>query len=566
MTKVSTLHFYFLFPTLLYLMMPIASQAQPVLAFDPVITSGLTAPVDVVNAGDGTNRIFVVERGGTIKVYNANYVLLGTFLTVTGIAAGGEQGLLSLAFHPDYKTNGYFFVYYTNAAGAIEIARYQVQSGNPNLADPATKTVLLTIPKTEVEHNGGKLNFGPDGYLYFATGDGGGVGDPDNNAQNGNSLLGKMIRIDVNNFTTPPYYSIPPTNPFIGATDTLHTIYAFGLRNPWRWSFDRATGDLWLADVGQDEAEEVNFRAAGTTAGLNYGWRCYEGLSPYNTAGCLGLAQYTRPIFDYPHDNATGGFCVTGGYVYRGTRFPPLVGYYICADFISKNGWVIRPGGGSWEITQQGGLPGGIAGFGETESGEIMALSLSGTLYEVALSGTLPVTLLSFTAKPQTGFNELSWATARESGFQSFVVEYSTDETAWTPAGTVLPFQKNIEPNYYYKHPTNFLGTLFYRLKMIDEDSSFTYSRVISVNNYPEKGKELELFPTAIRYGQLTVQLNEPFVNLQVYNMNGQMLMAQNLQNQTGVIRLDVSSFNKGMYTVVVSRPDKTISKNFMVQ
>lgn len=552
---------------LLFLLLPFARlHAQPALSLDPVITTGLSSPLDVVNAGDGTNRLFVVERGGTIKVFDASYNPLGNFLTVTGITAGGEQGLLSLAFHPNYSTNGFFFVYYTNTAGDVEIARYHVQSANPNQGDPATRTVLLTIPKSETNHNGGKLNFGSDGYLYFGVGDGGGAGDADNNAQNSNTLLGKMVRIDVNNFTTPPYYSIPPSNPYVNATDTLHAIYAFGLRNPWRWSFDRSNGDLWLADVGQSVAEEINYLPANATAKVNYGWRCYEGTATYNSSGCLSQSQYVSPVFTYPHNNTTGGFAVTGGYVYRGTQFPTLAGYYICADYLSDNIWLIRPNGAAWEVTQQGGLPGGIAGFGETESGEMMAVSLTGILYQVAVASALPVTMLSFTADAQSGYNELRWKTVREVDLQSFFIEFSTDGSTWTGAGSVLATRKSTDADYFYKHPTNYYGTIFYRLKMIDLDSSFSYSRVISVDTDPGRGKEMQLFPTAVSYGQLQVQLSEPFVNMQVFNMQGQILMVKNLQNQTGVIRIDVSNFNKGMYTVVVSRPDKTISKTFMIQ
>ncbi len=571
MTNFTRLHYLVLILPFLYITLNNTTlQAQPVLTFTPVITTGLSSPVDVVNAADGTNRMFIVERGGTIKTYDASFNSLGNFLTVTGILSGGEQGLLSMAFHPDYETNRYFFVHYTNTAGDIEIARYQTPAGTPNTADPATKTVILTIEKPVpfTNHNGGKLNFGPDGNLYFAAGDGGGGGDTRNYAQRGDSLLGKMIRINVNNFTTPPYYTIPPTNPFVSATDTLHAIWAFGLRNPWRWSFDRNTGDMWIADVGQGAREEINFRAAGATGGINYGWRCYEGDVSYNTAGCAPAANYVSPIFAYPHDNTTGGFAVTGGYVYRGTQFPALAGYYVCADYITDNVWIIRPNGGSgWEVTRQGGLPGAIAAFGEAENGELYALSLdAGDLFQVGTAGTLPVTLISFTAKAQTGYNELRWQTTQEINLREFTVEYSEDGITWNKAGTVPPVTNRATPDYYYKHPTNVEGTMFYRLKMLDRDNTFMYSKIISIDTRPDKGKELQLFPTVNANGQLQVQLNEPFTNLQVYNMQGQALITRNLQNQTGIIRLDISGLNKGVYTVVASRADKTVSKNFMVQ
>ncbi|MDF2189475.1 PQQ-dependent sugar dehydrogenase [Paraflavitalea sp. CAU 1676] len=558
-----------LLPILICLLWPgVPTWAQPTIALTPVISSGLSAPVDVVSAGDGTNRLFVVERGGTIKVYSAAHTLVGTFLTVTGVLAGGEQGLLSLAFHPNYATNGYFFVYYTNAAGSIEIARYQVQGGNPNLGDPSTKTVILNIPKTssETNHNGGKLNFGPDGYLYFGVGDGGGTGDPDHNAQNGQNLLGKMVRIDVNSFTTPPYYTIPATNPFATATDTLHAIYAFGLRNPWRWSFDRANGNMWLPDVGQDVAEEVNYRAAGTAGGINFGWRCYEGTSNYNTGGCLPLAAYTSPIFEYGHNNTTGGFAITGGYVYRGSQWPTLAGYYICADFISDNFWLIQPNGTGWQTTLQAGLPGGIASFGEAENGELYALALGGILYQVGVTGALPVTLLSFSAKAYTGYNEIRWKATREIDLQAYEIECSSDGSAWTRVGTVAALENNTDPDYTFKHATNLHGTIYYRLKMLDKDNTYSYSKIVSVETDPERGKELQLFPTVNTNGQLQVQLNEGFSHLQVFNMHGKVVFSQSLKQQKGVVGIDIGRYSKGMYTVVASRTGKTVSKPFLVQ
>jgi glucose/arabinose dehydrogenase len=542
-------------------------HAQPVLGFTP-LAAGLSSPVDVVNAADGTNRMFIVERGGTIKAYDASFNLLGNFLTVTGITSGGERGLLSLAFHPDYENNRYFFVYYTNAAGDVEIARYRTPAGTPNVADPASKTIIMTILKTtgESNHNGGKLNFGPDGQLYFAPGDGGGAGDPNNLAQRKDRLLGKMVRINVNNFTTPPYYTVPADNPSALSTDTLPEIYAFGLRNPWRWSFDRSTGDMWIADVGQGVWEEINFTAAGDDS-LNYGWHCYEGTANYSSnPACPVTTKYTTPIFQYPHNNATGGFAVTGGYVYRGTQFPSLVGYYVCADYISDNVWLIRPNGSGWQVIQQSGLPGAIAAFGETEAGEMVALSLdAGTVYSVAVSGSLPVTLISFTAKAQPGYTELQWKTTREIDVQKYTVEYSTDGVQWLKAGDVAPLTGQATPEYYFKHSIEVNGRLFYRLDMIDRDGSHAYSRIITTNALAGQGNELKLFPAVNSYGQLQVQLNEPFASLQVINMYGQKLITRNLQNQSGIFRLNTSGFSKGTYIVVASRAGKTVSKTFVI-
>lgn len=363
-------------------------NSQPVISYNTVIT-GLNLPVDIVNAGDGTNRIFVVEQGGAIKVYNSSFVLQGTFLTVTGLATGGEQGLLSLAFHPNYETNGFFWVYYTNAAGNIEVSRYKVSAGNPNQADAASKQVVITIPHpTNANHNGGKLNFGSDGYLYFATGDGGSGGDPPNNAQTGTVLLGKMLRINVSTGTAAPFYTIPPDNPFVSNANVLDEIWALGLRNPFRWSFDRTNGDMWIGDVGQGSREEINYRSAATSAGVNYGWRCYEGNLAFNTTGCLAQSNYVFPVYDYPNP-ASLSASVVGGYVYRGSLHPSMQGYYFATDVYSGNLYKINTTG--FVTTVQTGLPTLVAGFGETESGELLAVSLNGTAYSLQPNTPTPV-------------------------------------------------------------------------------------------------------------------------------------------------------------------------------
>jgi glucose/arabinose dehydrogenase len=351
------------------------SNAQPVVSFTSVIT-GLSAPIDLVHAGDGTNRIFIAQQGGLIRVYDQAFASLGNFLTVTGISTGGERGLLSLVFHPDYETNGFFFVFYTNTAGDLEIARYKV-SANPNIADP-TKTVVLTIPHPgQSNHNGGKLIFGTDGYLYLSTGDGGGGGDVPNNAQNQSVLLGKLLRIAVNTSTTPPYYTVPAGNPF------GNEIWALGLRNPFRWSFDGQTQDIWIGDVGQDNSEEIDFVPASAGGGVNYGWRCYEGNTPYNTSGCGPISNYTFPVHTYPTQNPSSA--VTGGRVYRGTVYPAMQGYYIASDFYSGNIYkIISSGVGGWTISTQSAVRTGISCFGEIESGELYATVLTnGNVYRV---------------------------------------------------------------------------------------------------------------------------------------------------------------------------------------
>lgn len=524
--------------------------AQPVLTFNSHIT-GLSSPVDITNAGDGTNRLFIVQQGGAIRIHNGTSLLPTPFLNISSIiTSGGERGLLSLAFHPDYETNRYFFVYYTNLSGDITIARYQTQAGDPNLADPLSGVVLLNIPKPFSNHNGGDLNFGPDGYLYFATGDGGSGGDPNNYAQTGTSLLGKMIRLDVSNFSTAPYYFIPPDNPYV--TDPLvdDRIWALGLRNPWRWSFDRATNDMWIADVGQGAWEEVNFRSAGTTGGINYGWRCYEGNAPYNTAGCQPQSSYISPIFVYPHSFATGGFSITGGFVYRGAEHAALFGYYICADYVSGNVWLINPnGGGGWTTTMQTGLAGNISGFGEAEDATLFAVSLGGTVYKVNLSVVLPFTLLSFAGNKMDGFNELQWKTSDEQNMNRYIVEYSTDGVYFQYSGEVLARNQAGIQQYSLRHYTTESRKLFYRLKAENLDRSVNYSAVISID--PKKGLT-KVSPTLITDNILRISSEKLLLNASISDSYGRLILSKGLSGQQGSFAIQLPTLSRGVYWVKI--------------
>lgn len=300
-----------------------------------LFVEGLSTPVELTHAGD--ERLFVVEKGGSIKIVNPDGSVNPTpFLNISSLVSNGsEQGLLGLAFPPDYQTTGRFYVNYTNTSGNTVIARYTV-SEDPNVANP-DGTILLTINQPYTNHNGGSLHFGPDGYLWISTGDGGSGGDPQGNGQNTNTLLGKMLRIDVSGDS----YSIPPDNPFVGS-EGRDEIWAYGLRNAWKFSFDHETNEVWIADVGQNQIEEINKRPSNQ-AGLNYGWRCYEGNNSYNTSGCAAPETMEFPIATYNH--SSGRCSITGGYVYRGTQYPNLIGKYFFADYCSGEiGWVDENG------------------------------------------------------------------------------------------------------------------------------------------------------------------------------------------------------------------------------
>lgn len=542
---------------LFILVLPVCSlfpvYAQPVISFTSFV-SGLTAPLDLVNAGDGSNRLFIVQRNGTIRIHNGTSLLPAPFIDLKDtVLDNGEQGLLSMAFHPNYAVNRYFFVYYTDKEGDVTLARYQTSAGNSNVADPRSEVVLLELPKPGTpyynNHNGGKINFGADGYLYVSIGDGGSGGDPFNNAQNGNSLFGKMLRLDVNNFFAPPYYSIPPDNPYISNPSVRDEIWALGLRNPWRWSFDRQTNDVWIADVGQGLWEEINFRAAGTTGGINYGWRCYEGNNTYNTSGCLPAGNYVPAIFNYPHNSSTGGFSVTGGYIYRGPDYPLLTGYYLCADYVSGNLWKIRPdGAGGWNIFQQNGLPGSVAGFGESENGVLYAVSLGGTVYRVEANSALPVRLLNFTAQSKKDAVLLEWTTSFEEQVASFEVEFSFDLIQYEKAGLVLPVNNNAGSRYSFTHPVTANKKIFYRLKTTDQNGGIEYSKIITVNS-GSKGW-LHINPSILRNNTLLLNASKPLDWVLVFNSEGKEVFRKNLGGRQGIISMVLPKLPGGSYMV----------------
>jgi glucose/arabinose dehydrogenase len=337
--------------------------------------SGFTRPLEITNAGD--SRLFVVEQGGLIKILNPDGTINpNPFLNISSlITNSGEKGLLGLAFHPNYGTNGFFYINYINLDGNTVIAKYTVDSGNPNIANPSSGSILLTITQPYANHNGGTLKFGPDGYLYIGMGDGGSGGDPENRAQNINELLGKMLRINVNSGTP---YSIPSDNPYVGIAGA-DEIWAIGLRNPWKFSFDKKLGNLWIADVGQDNVEEINI-AATTQSGLNYGWRCYEGDAAYNTANCPSQASMKFPLKTINH--STGACSVTGGYAYNGTVYPNFNGLYFFTDYCNPQiGMMTTNGTVTFSEVFSGN---NFSTFGEDSNGELYVAAINnGSVFKI---------------------------------------------------------------------------------------------------------------------------------------------------------------------------------------
>lgn len=328
---------------------PQAQQGLTGLA-STLVASGLSRPTTITHAPGDTSRLFITERIGRIRIVDldAGQVLSTPFLDITskvnvGTQFGDERGLLGLAFHPDYEENGHFFVNYIggSSTGFTVVERYTV-TNDPNVADADSDFTLLTFNQPFSNHNGGWMDFGPDGFLYIASGDGGSGNDPQNNGQNPNNLLGAMLRIDVDNPEGGLNYGIPDDNPFKGVSGARDEIWSYGLRNPWRNSFDRQTGDLLIADVGQNLWEEINFQRSDSEGGENWGWRCYEGFQPFNTTGCPPAGQLDFPIYAYPISGQSE-CAITGGYVYRGCDIPDLQGTYIFADFCSADIWAMDP-------------------------------------------------------------------------------------------------------------------------------------------------------------------------------------------------------------------------------
>ncbi len=337
------------------------------------VTHEVGFPVFVTAPPGDQHRVFIVDKGGRIRIVKNGVLLAGPFLDISNRVSGGdEQGLLGLAFHPNYAGNGRFVVDYTNTAGDTRVAVFRV-SANPDVADPASEQVVLSIPQPFSNHNGGMVVFGPDGKLYIGTGDGGSGGDPQGNAQNRNSLLGKLLRVSLDDNGL---LSIPPDNPFVGEPGVRGEIWSYGLRNPWRFSFDRSTGDLYIADVGQSTREEVDIAtpALNRGKGLNFGWNVMEGTACYDSSSC-NRTGLTLPVLDYTHAD---GCSITGGYVYRGAALPALAGRYFYSDWCS--GWVrsFRFSNGTaadpqdWPTLQPGG---GVASFGEDGRGELYLMT-----------------------------------------------------------------------------------------------------------------------------------------------------------------------------------------------
>lgn len=526
--------------------------SQPTLGYQPLIT-GLNQPMEVVTApGDASGRLFIVGKTGVIRIWDGSTLLATPFLDISSIVEdGGEQGLLSMAFHPNYATNGFFYVFFNNNAGNIVINRYFATPGS-NTANAGSAVELFNVTKPFDNHNGCHLQFrviSGTNYLYFATGDGGSGNDPGRRAQNQSSLLGKMIRMNVDLPTPVP------------------EIWAWGLRNPFRWSFDRANGDIWIGDVGQGLKEEVNRRPGGTF-GANYGWPCFE-ASLVNSAGQSGsqcdtvTPVHVAPVLEYDNPPQPGAASsVVGGYVYRGTEFPQLQGYYVSADFYSGTVYMVSPSGVN---SSQPGLANNISSFSETNDGStIYVTSLGGgTVSKLVVAIPTPVTLLNFSGKVLAGYNEIKWTVEAERDIQKYIVEFSGNARDYQSAGELLARNVN-GGTYAFNHLFNNTGETLYRLKIVEADGRFNYSPVISLGK--ASGDVLKVYPNIVTGGNVNINTSTAVERLELMSADGRRVFVKDMNGQTGYFPLVLPAVAKGMYFLRINGKDWIKTEKLFIQ
>jgi glucose/arabinose dehydrogenase len=473
----------------------VAAYSQEVTFAEPFPGLTFTAPIELLSAPGQSNRLFLVQQNGIIKVFPNKKGLASAevkdFLNLSSkLVSGGERGLLGMAFHPQYLTNGYFYVHYTRPTPLTSvIARYTVKADNPNEADPGSELILFTQSQPYDNHNGGKLAFGNDGYLYVSIGDGGSGGDPQNYAQNLTTLLGKILRIDVDNPQEPLNYGIPADNPFRNNTEGYREeIYAYGLRNVWKFSIDPATGNIWAADVGQSSREEINL----VVNGGNYGWRLMEGTLCYNPSTNCNPGGLIMPVYEYPHANNNRS--ITGGYVYRGIQIPEWQGHYVYGDYVSGRIWklIYQNNQATNELLlASGGL---ISSFGEDQNGELYVLQYSagstGKIFR--FFPTAPETPADLTLINLSGSDKLTWIDQSNNEL-GFIIERSPEsQNSYEVLDTVIynttEYTVDLGGN-----PTEYI----YRLKAYNDggESDYAYTETIILSAGDEFFNELKIYP-----------------------------------------------------------------------
>lgn len=519
-------------------------EAQPHVVISPFV-SGFTRPVKVVHASD--SRLFVAEIGGKVKIIKNGNILNTPFLDIASLINDPTwAGIFSITFAPNYQSSGHFYIMYViKNSTAIQISRFSRSSGDADLADIGSEVKILTVPYEDIlgGHRGGDLAFGKDGYLYISTGDNGpgsrGVtGDPQNNSQDPAKPFGKMLKVDINN-----------ANPA-----TTVQILALGLRNPWRFSFDRTNGDLWIGDNGQDAWEEINYLSYPFGSQIaNFGWNCKEGNDTYTSSHCTEGTVYTPPKHFYagylkstPNTDAS----VMGGYVYRGSKYPSLEGYYFFGDYSSGKIGLISPAGvGSFPTSLS---YASVISFGEDNAGELYVLSLvNGNLSKITNpNDPLPVTLESLTAIMENCTANLGWKTTSEVNFSHFIIQRSSDAHTFTD---IKPVQSSGESaDYRFSDEDCLPGSNYYRLKMIDRDGTFSYSKMIAVKNNCAQN-QIFAFPNPV-HDKLTIEGLKPGNRVNIYNNSGVLVIAK--EAFATKLEINLKDFPGGIYTLNVAGTD----------
>ncbi|MBX2816961.1 MAG: PQQ-dependent sugar dehydrogenase [Saprospiraceae bacterium] len=552
----------------LFLTLSVLSELSAQLVLEDYLTSGLSSVTDIANAGDNSNRLFFAERDGDVWVNPVGTTTLTRFLDInpTFGSGGDERGLLGLVFHPNYASNGYFFVNYTTTQGGqlvTRVSRFQVSSGNVNQANASSEVIILQFDQPFGNHNGGGLAM-DNQYLYIASGDGGSGGDPDELAQDLTSPLGKILRItpstssSATNFNA---HTVPTNNPYAtSGGDTVPEIWHVGVRNPWRIHIDEQDR-LWIADVGQSAREEINLVSNGSP--INFGWDCREGKIEFEQSSCVEGADYRDPIWDYA--NPSVGRSVTGGVVLPASRYPNFNGHYIFGDYGSDRIWTLTTNGTSASVTELNETITRVSTFGLDESGNAYGASLTGTIYRFS-DAALPVALINTGIERIDERVRLHWTTSFELNASHFEIERRTAGAAFEKVGNVTAKGNNQDggTDYQFLDQVENAGHYFYRLKAMDLDGSYDYSMILDI--VIDHRSELLITPNPA-IGRVVVQLPQirQDGHLLVLDMQGKVQANQPITAGQGTAAIDASQFATGMYIVRLQVPGLTLNRKLVL-